>query len=146
MRKKILTALLFLIFAKLGASQSSVVDEVFYKDCSNGRVDWDTLFFYDKMIAYAFIARSYTYTGQDGKNNFEGTIILLVGKHEIDSINMIRLFHQISERIKLDKFIIFRSCAAHNLYFSAMGPRDERQRNYLRENYIGIFDKSKTKL
>jgi hypothetical protein len=88
---------------------------------------------------YCFSAKEYIDTNPDGTHNFEGIVLLDINKTTTDSLTASKICSLISQKIKLQKFIVFMTCEARKIYRSSTGPKNESEKKYLTENYFGTY-------
>lgn len=129
---------LFLSF-KMLYSQKNWADETFYKDCKNNKETWATISFKNTTYSYSLIEKSYEYSDEK-KDYFKGTILIKLPKKNSGKGVPLQVLSLISKRIKLNKFTIFKTCEAHRIYISAMGPKNLYEKYYLYSNTIGYYN------
>lgn len=130
-------SLLFLYNLALG--QKSWDKATFALTCKESEKKWNSLTLDGKIFGYCFLNKSYQDTNPDGTHNFWGTVLLDIDKNDIDSLTGIKICTLISKTIKLNSFIVFRTCKAYKIYISSTGPKNQAEKRYLIENHFGTY-------
>ncbi len=118
--------------------------KTFFLTCKESEKKYRSLKVNGINYNYCFSAKEYIDTNSDGTDNFEGIVLLDINKKTTDSLTAIKVCSLISEKIKLRKFIVFRTCEARKIFLSSTGPKNESERKYLTENYFGTYVQPKS--
>lgn len=113
--------------------------KTFFITCKESEKKYRSLKLNGINYNYCFSAKEYIDTNSDGTHNFEGMVLLDINKKTTDSLTAIKICSLISEKIKLRKFIVFRTCEARKIFLSSSGPKNEIEKKYLIENYFGTY-------
>ncbi|WP_316768436.1 hypothetical protein [Pedobacter frigiditerrae] len=141
--KAILLCVALLILSKKSYSQVSWDKAAFHLSCKEAENNWKPLILNGQKFRYCFLAKEYKDTSEKGIDNFEGIILLDIDKKTTDSLTAWKICELVSKKIKIDKFIVFRTCEANKIYSSSTGPRNESEKQYLIDNTFGTYTRTK---
>ena len=142
MRVLILMIILISVLPDFTLGQSPRVKEIFQKNCEIDNRSWDSISVDNQVLKYFFVEKKYDFTDQQGKFHFSGEVLLDVDKKAFDSITLNKIFHQISIKIQLNKFIVLRNCQAYRIFTSTLAEKSEFDIKYLIDNFVGKYNKS----
>lgn len=125
-------------------AQRNWSDEIFYKDCRKGEEKWSSFDFKGQKYQFSLIKKSYE-GSYNQTNYFTGTVLLKLSDNKPDHHTLLAVLSIISLKIKLRKFMVFKTCEASRIYISATGAKNSKEKIHLYLNTVGHYDNGKLK-
>lgn len=116
-------------------------DESFYKykPCSMDENNWDSISVDNLKLKYLFVGQSYRYTDDDGIHYWDGKILLNLDKKIVSKETAEKILIAIADRLQMEDITAAKTCRTFGIMHSAMGPKDEKEKEYYKENLIGKY-------